>query len=237
MYLYEKEFSIPAAPGHKEILLHVEQALKFRLSVNETPIRIAITETTNENYRCEVGVLQSGKESSYTIEPITNFSKRLVENTNSFNTVLLVPTGIGSEIGGHAGDATPVAKLLAEVSDTLITHPNVVNASDLNEMSDNTLYVEGSVISRWMMGTIGLQKTRSNRVIFVIDDHPDSVFTSAAINAVSAAHASYGFNCVEVVKLDPSVKMKSEYTDSGMAVGEIRNFEYLCEVLSKQEGD
>jgi len=28
------------------------------------------------------------------------------------NIVLIVPTGIGCEIGGHAGDANPVAKLM-----------------------------------------------------------------------------------------------------------------------------
>ena len=47
------------------------------------------------------------------------------------------------EIGGHAGDAGPVARMLAEVADTLVLHPNVVNASDLNEMPQNALYVEG----------------------------------------------------------------------------------------------
>jgi len=31
------------------------------------------------------------------------------------------------------------------------THPNVVNGADINEMSDNTLYVEASVITRLMM--------------------------------------------------------------------------------------
>ena len=41
-------------------------------------------------------------------------------------------------------------------ADTLITHPNVVNGADINEMSENTLYVEGSVITRLLMGTAGL---------------------------------------------------------------------------------
>ena len=29
------------------------------------------------------------------------------------NVVFIVPTGIGAEIGGHAGDANPAAKLIA----------------------------------------------------------------------------------------------------------------------------
>ena len=50
--------------------------------------------------------------------------------------VLVIPTGLGARIGGNAGDGNPVAKLMAACCDTLITHPNVVNASDINEMTD-----------------------------------------------------------------------------------------------------
>ena len=42
-------------------------------------------------------------------------------------TIFIVPTGIGCEIGGFAGDALPTAKLLASASGCLITHPNVMN--------------------------------------------------------------------------------------------------------------
>ena len=51
------------------------------------------------------------------------------------NVVMIIPTGIGCEIGGHAGDATPAAKLLASVCDKLIIHPNVVNASDKEDLA------------------------------------------------------------------------------------------------------
>ena len=55
----------------------------------------------------------------------------------------------------------PSAQLLASVCDTLITHPNVVNASDINEMPANSLYVEGGALCRMLMGTAGLQPVRS----------------------------------------------------------------------------
>jgi hypothetical protein len=38
-------------------------------------------------------------------------------------TLMVVPTGIGCEIGGYAGDALPSARLLAAASGCLITHP------------------------------------------------------------------------------------------------------------------
>ena len=47
----------------------------------------------------------------------------------------------------------------------LVLHPNVVNASDVNEQTENCLYAEGSLICRLMMGTVGLRKVRQNRVL------------------------------------------------------------------------
>src|SRR5207249_2422450 len=84
---------------------------------------------------------------------IFDFAPRPCENTSAFNAVMLVPTGIGCEIGGHAGDAGPAARLLASVCDRLILHPNVVNGSDMNEMPENALYVESSVLCRLLQGT------------------------------------------------------------------------------------
>ena len=74
------------------------------------------------------------------------------------NVVMIVPTGIGCEIGGHAGDASPAAKLLASVCDNLIIHPNVVNASDINEITENMWYVEGSILDRFLLNQIKLRK-------------------------------------------------------------------------------
>jgi hypothetical protein len=60
-----------------------------------------------------------------------------------YNAILVVPTGINAAIGGYAGDAMPVAKGLASVCDTLITHPNVMNGASLYAPQDNILYTEG----------------------------------------------------------------------------------------------
>ena len=37
-------------------------------------------------------------------------------------TIFIIPTGIGCEIGGFAGDALPAAKLLASASAVSYTH-------------------------------------------------------------------------------------------------------------------
>ena len=206
------------------------------MPANIVPLRFAITKSGGGRVSCAISSLETSSELGDAANiSILEFALRKYENTSQFNVVFLIPTGIGAEIGGHAGDATPAARLIAETCDTLILHPNVVNASDINEMPANSLYVEGSVIARLLMGTIGLVPTRANRVLVIIDDHKDGLFVNAAINAVSAARSSYGLICPEVIKLSPPVRMRSEFTDFGTAAGEISGLERVFAVLKEQE--
>ncbi len=232
MLLNEKEFRISRSKNSTNLLEYVSGQVLERLGPNEIPVRFVITRTNDEGYHCELGVLSN--PDNYSVPPrnsIFEFKKRKFENIEQFNAVLLVPTGIDAEIGGHSGDAGPVARLLASACDNLITHPNVVNASDINELPENGLYVEGSVITRLLMGAIGLQKVRSNRILLVIDKHEDKFFHEAAVNSVSAARAALGIDCSVVVKMIDKVLMHSLYSTSGRAVGKIDYFERLYELL------
>ena len=111
-------------------------------------------------------------------ESIFRFVRRSGENTDLFTTVLLVPTGIARK---SVGTLVTRARwrLLGQVSDRLILHPNVVNASDVNDMPDNALYVEGASFPdvSWARSGCG---ARQNRVLAVIDAHKDLVFVNAA---------------------------------------------------------
>jgi hypothetical protein len=235
--LSEHGLELAAAEGHRNLLDHLAAMLPDQLPAEFLPLRLVITETTSRRYTCEVGGLSRADSDRRNIpESIFRFSRRIVENTETFNTVLLVPTGVGAEIGGHAGDAGPVAQLLGQVSDRVILHPNVVNASDVNEMPDNALYVEGSVICRLLMGTVGLQPVRQNRVLVVIDAHKDKLFINAAVNAVSGARSSYGLCCPEVVCLDPPVKLRARFASSGRAAGRVEELATLCRLLDERQG-
>jgi hypothetical protein len=234
----EREFDIPTPTGGSGLLGHFRREVETRIGGDEVPIRFAVTATDRERCRCEVGLLSGAPETQPSpSRSIFDFVRRPLENTTAFNAVMLVPTGIGCEIGGHAGDAGPAARLLAAVCDRLILHPNVVNGSDLNEMPENALYVEGSVICRLLQGTIGLQPVRSNRVLVVIDAHREEYITEAVINSVNAARAVYGFNCPKVVAVDPPVRLKAEYTASGRAAGSVEGMERLMAVLNRERGN
>ena len=237
MKLVEKEVLIPVAPGHRNLIAHIHKAVEFRLGDGAVPVRFATTRMDEAHYRCEFGTLDGlDLDGAGDFESIFRFVARRIERTDAFNAVFLVPTGIGAEIGGHSGDATPAARVLAAACDWLITHPNVVNASDLNEMPENALYVEGSTITRLMMGTAGLQRVRANRVLVIIDAHEIELFANDTVNAVSAARATYGLDCPMVVKLDPPLRMTSNFMESGMAAGEIEGLERVRAVLDEHDG-
>ena len=234
MRLFERELTQTTTDGRIGTIDDIGRMVDGQMGNGQTPIRFAVTESSRHSFRCEIGILEGAQSvgpSMFDLHP------RLDENTSTFNAVLVVPTGIGAEIGGHAGDATPVARLLASICDTLITHPNVVNASDLNEMPANGLYVEGSLLSRFLMGTIGLRRVRSNRVLVIIDAHPNERFARATVNAVNAARATYGLRCPRVVVLDPPLPVRGEYTQSGRAAGTVDDMERVFEVLDTHRGE
>jgi hypothetical protein len=234
MMILEKALEVPAVANHQGLLQHLQKACTKQVRDEAVPIRLVITSATKSGYHCELGAITGLANSS--IDSVFEFRRRPAENTQKFNVVLLIPTGIGSEIGGHAGDAGPVARILGEAADTLVLHPNVVNASDLNEMPPNALYVEGSVVTRLMMGTVGLQPVRSNRVMVIIDAHQDEIFVNAAVNTVSGARAAYGLSCAEVVMLDPPVKLRARFSSSGRAAGRVEQLEDLFRVLDERAG-
>ena len=236
MFVQEDRFEFRAVKSDEGLFPQLQHACEQHLPDGAAVVRFVVAESIASSYQCECGILSGLAESGRPqIRSIFEFRRRLTENAGQFNTVLLIPTGVGAEIGGHAGDAGPVARLLAEVCDTVVLHPNVVNASDLNEMPSNALYVEGSVITRLLMGTVGLSPVRSNRVLVVIDSHRKELFVNATVNTVSGARAAYGLSA-EVVCLDPPVELRAGYAPSGRAAGSIERLEGLCQVLEERSG-
>lgn len=236
--LYERALDVPATPGHRDLLAHLRASVEAGLQGDEVPLRLVISSMDAKSYRCELGVVTGLDDAQRARVPsIFDIAPRTHEGNDDMVVVLLVPTGIGSTIGGHAGDANPVVRLLSDVADTVVTHPNVVNASDLIDLPDNGLYVEGSVVTRLMLGTVGLEHVRTNRVLVAIDQHHDTFFSDAAVNSVSAARAVFGLSVPEVVLLDPPIHLATAWAESGRATGHVEQLEGLLELMSERRGD
>lgn len=147
------------------------------------------------------------------------------------NIVVIIPTGIGCEIGGHAGDATPVIKMFASLSDNLITHPNAVNASDINEMTENTLYVEGSMLDRFLQGKIKLKKVKYNKILCVTN--PPLNYN--VVNSVAGARATMGAD-IDICVLKKPLKMIGKM-DNGLAKGDVYGWKELYSQIKDLDFD
>ncbi len=143
---------------------------------------------------------------------------------------MIVPTGIGAAIGGHSGDANAAAQVLAAVCDRLIIHPNVVNASDMNEMPSNALYVEGDALDSFLKGDIDLEEVHNNRILVACNEA-----TPDTINAVNAARSVLGIDAYIVVLKTPLI-MKSHISPDG-ASGDIQGVTELLDQVKPYNFD
>ena len=226
MHCTEKNLNIPFTLNFQEIEEHIKKVFS-----DKTTLRFI---STDFNKHCfSANILLGGEFSS---DSIFSFKKREFHNQKNFNACFLIPTGIGCEIGGHAGDGTPSLRLISSVCDKVITHPNVVNASDINEIPSNALYVEGSHITQLLMGNIGLSEVKGNRVLVIIDDDQQNnrKFENAAINSVNGARATLGLTA-DIALLSPSISMKGNITNN-KATGEVLGIENLNRILNEKKG-
>lgn len=148
------------------------------------------------------------------------------------NGIFIIPTGIGCAIGGHAGDAVCAVNLIASLCDNLVVNPNAVNASDINEMASNCLYVEGSNIDRFLADETLLQKSRRNKILLVVNK-PVSPHT---VNSANAAMVSLGVD-IEIVELDEPLVMRAFFEKDGTAGGEVGGVESLGRQVHRYEFD
>jgi hypothetical protein len=195
--------------------------------------RFAIVENTN-SIDCEYAEIINDNLEEY--KNIFDFKPRTFVNNANFNVIMIVPTGIGAEVGGDSGDANAAAKLIGNSVDILITHPNVVNAADINEMTSNTLYVEGSVLNRFMMGTVGLSPSRGNRILLLYDTPEKQYIGNYTINTASAARITLGCD-IDVIEIKNSPYHKMSYTENGMAVGSIEKLDGLVNLIKKYKNE
>jgi hypothetical protein len=187
-------------------------------SLPQGTVRVALN-----NPNCEVTVTN--------IETYHRFQHRLFYDGTSFDVVMLLPTGQGYPLGGHSGDAGAVARAMASVCDRFISHPNIFNAADLNEMTENSFYVEGYTLTQFLLGNIGLIPSRSNRLLVLIS-HDDPDLIDCSINAVNAAKVAMGLRAdIEILKNE--FWMVASISASGQAVGKIDDLSEIVSLIEK----
>ncbi|HEY9796383.1 MAG TPA: DUF3326 domain-containing protein [Leptolyngbyaceae cyanobacterium] len=158
-------------------------------------------------------------------------------NQRPYTVVLIVPTGIGAAIGGYAGDALPVARAIAQISDRLITHPNVLNGAQLYWNLPNALYVEGYGLDKFAAGCWGMRPVHQNRVGLILDQGIEPDLRLRHLQAADATRATLGLNLTDYVVTDAPLNVELRTAASGASLGTIGNPDSLlraAEVLIDQ---
>ncbi|MFN3927811.1 MAG: DUF3326 domain-containing protein [Pseudanabaenaceae cyanobacterium] len=155
-----------------------------------------------------------------------------------FTAVLIIPTGIGAEVGGYAGDALPIARCLAGAVDCLITHPNVLNGANLYWSLPNTLYVEGYALDRFLAGEWNLQPVHSNSIGVILDcDIPDDLKLRHR-QVIGAVRATLGLRVLDPLLTEVGLGVELRLAESGVSWGTIAQVDELrrCGAKLKQAG-
>jgi len=210
----------------------IAEAFADKLGHDSYPLRFSIVSRT-EQILIESTILRYSPQHRYAknlsaIEILR--PRRKAFEARPFGVVQIIPTGIRCEFGGFAGDAGPVTNLLAAAVDFLVTHPNAVNASELNEMASNILYVEGKSLDDFLLGYLGLLPTHSNRIGTFID--PTGIaYLDDVLNTLNAARSVKGVDCSLYTVLERELGVRIEWSQTGCAIGTIVDPEAILEAV------
>ena len=136
-------------------------------------------------------------------------------------TLLLIPTGVGCEQGGYAGDGLPAARLLAAASGCLVTHPNALNAALLGWSDRRIHYVEGWSLDRFAAGELALRPVAGRRVGLLLDAGIEPQLRQRQLQAAEACRASLGLAIGPVLISDAPFGVSLSLGPSGSSWGSL----------------
>ena len=99
-----------------------------------------------------------------------------------------IPTGIGADIGGYAGDFGYLAKRFAKYFH-LIINPNAVNGGILSAINYDMSYLEGYLFDKFFEGKIGLipkKPYETNKIGVIFDSAIPKNILNVHLNTLSA---------------------------------------------------
>ena len=134
-------------------------------------------------------------------------------------TLLVIPTGVGCEVGGYAGDGLPAARLLAAASGCLVTHPNVMNGAALYWSDRRIHYVEGWALDRFASGALALAPVAGRRVGLLLDGGIEPELRTRQIQAADACRATLGLAIGPVLTTEAPLGVSLSLGPSGSSWG------------------
>ena len=154
-------------------------------------------------------------------------------NTEPLPTLLIIPTGIGCDVGGYAGDAIPAARLLASASECLITHPNVMNGGSLYWPDSRIQYVEGYSLNLFAAGEVFLKPVRQQKVGLLLDAGLESDLKERHLQVADGCVATLGLDIGPAITTERAIRIDLKKGLSGASWGNIEEPDVLLRGAEK----
>ena len=154
-------------------------------------------------------------------------------NTEPFPTLLIIPTGIGCDVGGYAGDAIPAARLLASASECLITHPNVMNGGSLYWPDPRIQYVEGYSLNLFAAGEVFLKPVRQQKVGLLLDAGLEADLKKRHLQVADGCVASLGLDIGPAITTERAIRINLKKGLSGSSWGDLEEPDVLLRGAEK----
>ncbi len=145
-----------------------------------------------------------------------------------------IPTGIGLEFGGWAGDFGSIAREFSRHFN-LIINPNAVNGGILSAINQNMLYTEGFAFDEFLCGRINLvMSQKPNKIGVILDCAIPENILNIHINTINALKTVCGIDILpqEITKEPAGVEF-SINKETKISSGSVKNPASLLDAAKK----
>ena len=145
-----------------------------------------------------------------------------------------IPTGIGADIGGYAGDFGYIAREFSKYFH-LIINPNAVNGGILSAINYDMSYLEGYLFDEFFKGNIGIipkKPYETNKIGVIFDCEIPKNILNVHLNTINALKIVQGMNIcdIEYTKHPVGVEIKIE---NNISSGSIKNPDALINAANR----
>ena len=145
-----------------------------------------------------------------------------------------IPTGIGADIGGYAGDFGHVAREFSKYFHVVI-NPNAVNGGILSAVNYDMSYLEGYLFDEFFKGSIDITPKKpyeTNKIGVIFDCAIPKNILNVHLNTISALKMVQGIETIAIEYTEKPVGVELE-VQNGISTGKLKNPNTLLKSAEK----
>lgn len=145
-----------------------------------------------------------------------------------------IPTGIGANFGGYAGDFGYIAREFSKYFHVII-NPNAVNGGILSAINYDMSYLEGFLFDEFFKGNISITPKKpyeTNKIGVIFDCEIPKNILNVHLNTINALKMVQGIETVAIEHTSIPVGVKLEIKN-GVSTGSLKNPNELLKASEK----